>query len=337
MPATALLVATLIAPFATGAEEITLHDQQAATLAINFCGGIVGKDPVGIQAKADSIAELKLSAPKPMLSSDESKNDSLRRALARGLGVKPGEPAHMAWFKSEDVNAYLVAFVRLDAATCVVASKGSPGTSAAVADRMNGSGTAWSEVMSMSETDRAWQQLDRDQKRLTLLMHSKGREITVISVFSDVGALPTLSAIDQFAKQFVWACVNPMLGDGKFDVTTFGPMFVVKERKPDGGILFGSGGSAPPSTLLVTSDKAVLACELDAGIRGLPSLPIRNAIEKAFKELNGAELTSPTGPDAEGKPRIWVLRDSSGAPRVEMTVAAPTEFARVEIHPARKP
>jgi hypothetical protein len=284
------LLLACFGPVARGA-DITPAEEQIVSLAVDFCGGLVGENPGAGVAASQKIAGLKLSAAKPLKewTADERARSGIRAGLAKELD----DPLRFAAFAdAPDLNSKPGAMFAVDESAC------------------SASGTAKNDVFDAIGTrmtaDARWKLTEQNDNPRTATWRRTtlgGAEVVFMlfnvemMTFNRVVAKspPTMpDTIRPIVKSVADTCVNGVLNGSDLDGGNFGSQFYVYRHADTEGhaAQMRTFAALPRAMLNASSFKHEFYCEFSLGTSEATAEPLRAVMTGIVGGFNGVSATS---------------------------------------------
>jgi hypothetical protein len=285
----------LLACLATTArgDELTLPEQQIVSLAVDFCGGMVGETPGASVAASQKIPGLKLSAAKPI--KDWTADEKARNGIRAGLAKSLDDPLQFAAFSDDPgIDSKPGAMFAIDESACSASGTARHDVFDAIGTRMN--------------ADTRWKLTEHTDNPRTATWHrttATGGEVVFmlsnvdLMTFNRVISNPpptTPASARPLVKSVAEICVNGVLEGADLDVRQFATQFYPYKRVDGEGrsASLRSFGSLPRAMVNTSSFRKEFYCELSMGTgEGNASAEdLRAMLIGAIGEISGVKATS---------------------------------------------
>jgi len=322
---TSACLLTLSLALATGtarADEPPANSAHAVSLAVDFCGAIVGAELENYGPVAARVSGLALSEAKPMdgLASDADTRAQLQKMLMIG----PEDPAQFAAFvPAPSYVANPFAAFKPDGTVCVtLLAPGSAGAEAAIFAKLGAPGSPW--VRDEKEELVTWNRPAPFGENV-FLMASNHPDHTLVIVALETRPVAKADEIAAQIKGAIEPCMAGIAAGKPAEPPQFNGIFMEKARRkhpehPDVDILdLRSATAGPRSWLQVRSLSGQSFCELMTGDPQQPIAAVIDVVTTTVATLPGAKVVEIR---AKGeKPAHQAYRFKRGGAKVDVSIS----------------
>ena len=286
---------SLLLCFAAAAhgEDLTPAESQIVSLAVDFCGGMVGEVPGSSTAASKLIEGLRLSPARPI--KDWTADEKSRNGIGAGLGKKLDDPIGFAAFDDEPgIDSKPGAMFAADESACSASGTAKHDVFDAIGTRMS--------------ADARWRLTEQTDNPRTATWHrttTSGAEVvfmlfnvelmTFNRVISKAPATTPASA-RPLVKSVAEICVNGVLDGADMDVEDFATQFYpFKQVEGDGrAASLRSFGSLPLALINASSFRKEYYCELSFGTGdgNASAEDLRAMMNEVIGGISGVKATS---------------------------------------------
>ena len=285
----------LLACLATAAhgEDLTPAEQQIVTLAVDFCGGLVGEAPGASVATSQKIPGLKLSAAKPIKdwAADEKSSKGIRAGLAKNID----DPLQFAAFSNEPgIDSKPGAMFAVDESACSASGTARNDVFDAIGTRMNAD-TRW-KLTEQTDSPRTatWHRTTLAGGEVVFMLFNV--ELMTFNRVISQSPATTASSARPLAKSVTEICVNGVLDGADMNVEFFATQFYPYKRVDGEGrsAQLRSFGSLPRAMVNASSYRKEFYCELSmgAGDGNASAEELRAMLNEVIGEISGVKATS---------------------------------------------
>ena len=286
---------SLLLCFAAAAhgEDLTPAENEIVSLAVDFCGGIVGDTPGASVAVSEQISGLHLSPAKPL--KDWAEDEKSRNGIGAGLGKKLDDPLRFAAFTDNPgIDSKPGAMFAVDESACSASGTAKHDVFDAIGTRMS--------------ADARWKLTEQTDSPRTATWHRTtpaGGEVVFmlfnveLMTFNRVIAAPpatTPTTMRPLVESVTETCVNGVLDARDMDVADFAALFYpYKEMHGDGHTAsLRTFGSLPRAMVNASSFRKEFYCELSMGTGdgNAPAENLRGMMEDVIGKIAGVKPTS---------------------------------------------
>lgn len=283
------LLLAFCAAAARGA-DIRPAEDQIVSLAVDFCGGLVGEEPGAGVAASQRIAGLKLSPAKPL--KDWTADEQARGGIRAGLIKALDDPLRFAAFTdAPGIDSKPGAMFAVDESAC------------------SASGTAKTDVFDAIGTrmsaDKRWTLTEQTDNPRTATWHrntAAGAEVVFMlfnvemMTFNRVlvkSPPSTAAAVRPLVKSVADTCVRSVLDGAELDVGQFDQFYVHRRVDTEGhAAQMRTFGSLPRAMLNTSSFQHEFYCEFSLGVGDAAAPELRAAMTEVIGGFKGVSATS---------------------------------------------
>ena len=289
----AAYVCLLFASFAATARgaDATPVEDQIVSLAVDFCGAVVGETPGASMAASQRIAGLNLSPAKPLKewAVDERARSGIRAGLAKDLD----DPLKFAAFSAAPgMDSKPAAMFAVDESACSASGSAKTDVFDAIGTRMSAD-TRW-KLTEQTDSPRTatWHRTTTAGADVVFMLFN----VEMMTFNRVIAKAPpsTAEAVRPLVKLVADTCINGALNGTDLDVARFGSQFYVYRRvdKTGHAAQMRTYGALPRAMLNASSFQKEFYCELSFGTDDTTAAPIRAAMTEVIGGLAGVSAVS---------------------------------------------
>lgn len=275
----------------TWGADTTPAEGQIVSLAVDFCGGLVGEPPGSGKAVSQRIAGLNLSPAKPL--KDWAADERARNGIRAGLAKELDDPLQFAAFTATPgIDSKPGAMFAVDESACSASGTAQHDVFDAIGTRMN--------------ADTRWQLAEQNDNPRTATWHrttAAGAEVVFMlfnvemMTFNRVIAKspPTTAAtIRPLVKSVAETCINGVLAGADMDVADFRAQFYPYRRADTEGhaAQLRTFGALPRAMLNTSSFRHEYYCEFSLGTGNAPAEELRAVMAEIIGGFPGVKAMS---------------------------------------------
>ena len=286
---------SLLLCFAAAAhgEDLTPAESQIVSLAVDFCGGMVGEVPGSSTAASKLIEGLRLSPARPI--KDWTADEKSRNGIGAGLGKKLDDPIGFAAFDDEPgIDSKPGAMFAADESACSASGTAKHDVFDAIGTRMSADARWRLTEQTDNPRTATWHRTTTSGAEVVFMLFNVelmtfNRVIATSPATTPKSARPLVESVAQI-------CVEGVLDGKDMKVEDFATQFYpYKSMDGDGHTAsLRTFGSLPRAMINASSFRKEFYCELSMGAGGAnaPEEALRKMMSEVIGGLKGVKATS---------------------------------------------
>jgi hypothetical protein len=284
------LLLAFLAGAARGADT-TPADDQIVSLAVDFCGGLVGELPGTGIAASQRIAGLKLSPAKPL--KEWAPDERARNGIRAGLAKELDDPLRFAAFNdTPGLDSKPAAMFAVDESACSASGSSTSDVFDAIGTRMTAD-ARW-QLAEQHDNPRTatWRRTTATGAEVVFMLFNV--ELMTFNRVIEKAPPTTAATVRPLVQSVANTCVKGIMDGAELDVADFGAQFYPFRRVETEGhaAQMRSFGALPRAMLNASSFKKEFYCELSFGTDETNAAQIRAGMTEVIGALPGASATS---------------------------------------------
>jgi len=272
-------------------EDLTPAEQQIVSLAVDFCGGVVGEAHGASASASQKIPGLKLSAAKPIKDwvDDEKSRNGIRGGLAKNLD----DPLQFAAFGDDPgIGSKPGAMFAVDESACSASGTAKHDVFDAIGTRMNAD-TRW-KLTEQTDNPRTatWHRTTATGADVVFMLFNM--ELMTFNRVIAEAPLTRPDAVRPLVTSVANTCVKGVLNGTDMNVEDFGAQFYAFRRIDIEGHVaqLRTFNSLPRAMLNASSFRREYYCELSFGTSDAPADELRAVMTEVIGGFDGVKATS---------------------------------------------
>ena len=303
-------VCLLLAFFSVSAQGADAPvEDQLVSLAVDFCGDLVGGEPGASATASQRLAGLNLSPAKPL--KEWATDERARTGIRAGLAKELDDPLRFAAFSdSPGIDSKPGAMFAVDESACSASGTAQSDVFGAIGTRMNAD-TRW-QLSEQTDNPRTatWHRTTAAGAKVIFMLFNV--ELMTFNRVITTAPPTTAEAIRPLVKSVADTCVKGVLDGADMDVGKFTQFYAFRRVDTDGHTAQMRTFSALPRAMLnASSFRHEYYCEFSLGTEPASAAELRAVMTEVIGGFKGVSATSD---------REWSIKEKGKPHKVQASI-----------------